>query len=102
MLDEQDQGTRIGVGVALGVVLLLIIGLLGWLTMRGGKAPAAKPAVVAAAAATAPAVAAGDRIGQLSMRNLDIDDTRDKLGVYSRAGLLGAGSGNDIPLLGED
>ena len=45
---------------------------------------------------------AGDRIGQLSMRNLDIDDTRDKLGVYSRAGLLGANSGNDIPLLGED
>jgi argininosuccinate synthase len=45
---------------------------------------------------------AGDRIGQLSMRNLDIDDTRDKLGVYSRAGLLGAGSGNDIPLLGKD
>jgi argininosuccinate synthase len=45
---------------------------------------------------------AADRIGQLSMRNLDIDDTRDKLGVYSRAGLLGAGSGNDIPLLGKD
>ena len=42
---------------------------------------------------------AADRIGQLSMRNLDIDDTRDKLGVYSRAGLLGSGSGNDIPLL---
>ena len=43
---------------------------------------------------------AADRIGQLSMRNLDIDDTRDKLGVYSRAGLLGSGSGNDISLLG--
>jgi argininosuccinate synthase len=43
---------------------------------------------------------AADRIGQLSMRNLDIDDTRDKLGVYARAGLLGAGSDNDIPLLG--
>jgi argininosuccinate synthase len=42
---------------------------------------------------------AADRIGQLSMRNLDIDDTRAKLGVYSRAGLLGTGSGNDIPLL---
>ena len=62
MLDEQDQGTRIGVGVALGVVLLLIFGLLGWLTMRGGKPPAVKPAVVAAAApaAAAPGVAAGD------------------------------------------
>ncbi|MCA6218290.1 argininosuccinate synthase [Ideonella sp. B7] len=30
-----------------------------------------------------------DRIGQLTMRNLDIADTRDKLGVYSAAGLLG-------------
>ena len=45
------------------------------------------------------AFTAADRIGQLSMRNLDIDDTRDKLGVYSRAGLLGSGSGNDTPLL---
>jgi argininosuccinate synthase len=38
-----------------------------------------------------------DRIGQLTMRNLDIADTRDKLGIYSRAGLLGADSG--VPLL---
>jgi len=41
-----------------------------------------------------------DRIGQLTMRNLDIADTRDKLRVYSEAGLLGPGSG--VPLLGED
>lgn len=60
MLDEQDQGTRIGVGVSLGVVLLLIVGLLGWLTMRGGKAPTAKPAAVAAVAALAAAPAGGD------------------------------------------
>jgi argininosuccinate synthase len=32
-----------------------------------------------------------DRIGQLTMRNLDISDTRHKLGVYRRAGTLGAG-----------
>src|SRR6218665_1098770 len=32
-----------------------------------------------------------DRIGQLTMRNLDIADTRDKLGVYARAGLLSLG-----------
>ncbi|MEY2619130.1 MAG: hypothetical protein RL522_2132 [Pseudomonadota bacterium] len=32
-----------------------------------------------------------DRIGQLTMRNLDITDTREKLGVYSDAGLLSAG-----------
>jgi argininosuccinate synthase len=40
-----------------------------------------------------------DRIGQLTMRNLDISDTRDKLGIYSRTGLLGADSQGSIPLL---
>lgn len=34
-----------------------------------------------------------DRIGQLQMRNLDILDSRDKLGIYSQAGLLPAGTG---------
>jgi argininosuccinate synthase len=29
-----------------------------------------------------------DRIGQLTMRNLDILDTRDKLGIYTRVGLI--------------
>jgi argininosuccinate synthase len=46
------------------------------------------------------AFTAADRIGQLSMRNLDIDDTRDKLGVYSRAGLLGSSGDGALPLLG--
>jgi argininosuccinate synthase len=32
-----------------------------------------------------------DRIGQLTMRNLDIADTRQKLDVYRRAGSLGPG-----------
>jgi len=32
-----------------------------------------------------------DRIGQLHMRNLDITDTRDKLFVYAKSGMLGAG-----------
>ena len=32
-----------------------------------------------------------DRIGQLTMRNLDIDDTRNKLDVYRRVGSLGPG-----------
>jgi argininosuccinate synthase len=40
-----------------------------------------------------------DRIGQLTMRNLDIADTRDKLRVYSETGLLGGSGG--VPLLGE-
>jgi argininosuccinate synthase len=33
-----------------------------------------------------------DRIGQLTMRNLDITDTRAKLNTYSKSGLLGAGT----------
>jgi argininosuccinate synthase len=32
-----------------------------------------------------------DRIGQLTMRNLDIADTTAKLEVYRNAGTLGAG-----------
>ncbi len=41
-----------------------------------------------------------DRIGQLTMRDLDIADTREKLGVYAKAGLLSLGSGSDLPRLG--
>jgi argininosuccinate synthase len=37
-----------------------------------------------------------DRIGQLTMRGMDIADTREKLGVYADAGLL---SGGDLPKL---
>jgi len=43
---------------------------------------------------------AQDRIGQLTMRNLDITDTRDKLRVYGEAGLLGDSSGGAVPMLG--
>ena len=32
-----------------------------------------------------------DRIGQLTMRNLDIEDSRAKLDVYRSVGTLGAG-----------
>ena len=35
-----------------------------------------------------------DRIGQLTMRNLDITDTRNKLQVYTNAGLLAPGTGS--------
>ncbi|MEA3192699.1 MAG: argininosuccinate synthase [Betaproteobacteria bacterium] len=42
-----------------------------------------------------------DRIGQLTMRNLDIADTRDKLRVYGEAGLLAdSKKAGGIPLLG--
>ena len=40
-----------------------------------------------------------DRIGQLTMRNLDIADSRDKLDVYRNAGLLTAGGNDSIKLL---
>jgi argininosuccinate synthase len=33
-----------------------------------------------------------DRIGQLHMRNLDVTDSRDKLAVYAKTGVLGVGS----------
>ena len=40
-----------------------------------------------------------DRIGQLTMRNLDIVDTRAKLGVYSQTGLLSLGNASALPQL---
>lgn len=40
-----------------------------------------------------------DRIGQLTMRNLDIVDTRAKLGIYMDSGLIGT-SGDITKLLG--
>ncbi|MFV0680496.1 argininosuccinate synthase [Ottowia sp.] len=43
-----------------------------------------------------------DRIGQLTMRNLDITDTRGKLAVYSQSGLLRLGEGSVLPQLGHD
>jgi len=43
-----------------------------------------------------------DRIGQLTMRNLDIADTREKLITYARAGLLSLGTGSALPRLKND
>src|ERR1700690_1268953 len=42
-----------------------------------------------------------DRIGQLTMRHLDITDTRDKLMLYLKTGLLGPASGSSMSLLSE-
>jgi argininosuccinate synthase len=42
-----------------------------------------------------------DRIGQLTMRNLDIADTRQKLLIYARAGLLTDSEASPLPLLAE-
>jgi argininosuccinate synthase len=40
-----------------------------------------------------------DRIGQLTMRNLDITDTRDKLMTYAKTGLLTLSKGSEMPQL---
>ncbi len=40
-----------------------------------------------------------DRIGQLTMRNLDITDTRAKLQTYAQTGLLSGGEGSVVPML---
>jgi argininosuccinate synthase len=40
-----------------------------------------------------------DRIGQLTMRNLDISDTREKLLIYSRAGLIAPSDEAGLPML---
>ena len=40
-----------------------------------------------------------DRIGQLTMRNLDLMDTRDKLAIYAKTGLLSLGSNSALPQL---
>ncbi|MDO5087753.1 MAG: argininosuccinate synthase [Comamonadaceae bacterium] len=43
-----------------------------------------------------------DRIGQLTMRNLDITDTRGKLGIYTKSGLLQLGEGSVLPQIGHE
>ena len=40
-----------------------------------------------------------DRIGQLTMRNLDIVDTREKLASYVKTGLLAASLATALPQL---
>jgi argininosuccinate synthase len=43
-----------------------------------------------------------DRIGQLTMRNLDIEDTRHKLTTYSHAARLSSGTETTLPRLLEE
>ncbi len=45
---------------------------------------------------------ANDRIGQLTMRNLDIADSREKLAGYANHGLLSASVTNALPQLDEE
>lgn len=53
MLDEHDEGTRIGVWVALGVVAMVLFGVIAGVAIRAtkNKAPAAAPIAVAVAPA---------------------------------------------------
>ena len=48
---------------------------------------------------TESAFSPSDRIGQLTMRNLDIADTREKLLTYAATGLLTLGKGSEMPRL---
>jgi outer membrane protein OmpA-like peptidoglycan-associated protein len=54
MLDQEDDGTRIGVWVALGVVFFVLVGVIGGVILREmnqkAAAKASKPAAMAAAA----------------------------------------------------
>ncbi|HET7136538.1 MAG TPA: argininosuccinate synthase [Casimicrobiaceae bacterium] len=43
-----------------------------------------------------------DRIGQLTMRNLDIADTREKLAIYTRTGVITSASDPLLPKLADD
>lgn len=66
MLDELDDGPRIGVWTALGIVALLLFGLLGGLAIRGiGDKPAAAAAAAASADALLDVPLSGDIAGTL-------------------------------------
>lgn len=56
MLDQEDEGTRIGVWVALGVVFFVLVGVIGGLVLRHMKDSRAAAAPMAAAAPAAVAV----------------------------------------------
>ena len=43
-----------------------------------------------------------DRIGQLTMRNLDISDSRSKLALYLKTGLIGDSNDSPIPQIGHE
>lgn len=58
MMDELDDGARIGVWTALGVVAFVLFGLLGGLGIKTLHAHKAKPATAVVAPAAAPAAAA--------------------------------------------
>lgn len=61
MMDDNDEGARVGVWVVIGVITLLLFGLIAGLGIRASH-QARKPAAVAVAAPSASAVAAEDAL----------------------------------------
>jgi outer membrane protein OmpA-like peptidoglycan-associated protein len=107
MLDELDDGARIGVWTALGVVALLLFGLLGGLVIKqvnerkaaGVAVAAAKPAAATVSPAVA-AVASPSATGADTL--LDVPLTGDLAGtLYFATGVatLGADSAEAIKAL---
>lgn len=81
MLDDHDEGARIGVWVALGIVALLLFGLVGGLAWRSVKSPAPAAKAVASAPAAATAAAPGGDVV------LDVPLSGDVIGkVYFEVG----------------
>lgn len=67
-MDEGDDGARVGLWVALGIITLLLFGVIGGLAMRQAhKKPAAAPAVATAAAGDTliDGAIAGDLLGKV-------------------------------------
>lgn len=59
MMDDQDDGAKVGLWVVLGIITLLLFGLIGGLAIRATNAKhAVKPVAVAATPAAVPAAAA--------------------------------------------
>lgn len=71
MLDDQDEGTRVGLWVVLGIILLLLFGLAGGLGLRALNAKKAPPAAAAAVPVTVVEIVevdiplGGDLVGKL-------------------------------------
>jgi len=79
MMDENDDGARVGLWVVIGIITLLLFGLIGGLGIRGlhAKKPAAPPVAAAPAAADDGALLdaplAGDIVGRLFFESAKAD-----------------------------
>lgn len=69
MMDENDDGARVGLWVVIGIITLLLFGLIGGLAMRSlnAKKVAAQAPVAVAVATTTAAAGAGDEMVDLPL-----------------------------------